>query len=250
MTHTLFSDEIKGKYFPLPVYDMFMIGFKTCMKLYNLGYRTIGDVANGDPALLRKHFKLFGLLIWSNANGIDHSPVRPYEARPRGIGNGMTLPADAASPEDAFPFLLSLCEISSQRLRASGMRAGVVSVGLRTNDFVFSSRQKTLSVPTQGTKNIYRMASCLLRDLWRGEPARGVSVRLSRLSPAGSLQLDMLGNEELRQQKIDGVVDSLRKKYGDSCLLRASSLHSGAPPVAVTTHKDYPKIKPNIMDGG
>ena len=248
-THELYSSELKEKYFPLPIHNLFMIGFRTCIKLYNLGYRKIGDVAKEDPELLRRHFKLFGLLIWSNANGVDHSPVRPYEDRPKGIGNGMTLPADAEIPADAYPFLMSLCEMSSQRLRAAGMRASVISVGMRTNEFTFESHQRKLPAPTQSTKEIYAISRLLYNELWKDVPVRTVSVRLSGLSSGGTVQLDMYGNEEIRQQRIDSCIDSIRLKYGDGCLRRARTINSGADPVAVTTHKAYPKIKPNIMNG-
>ncbi|HPJ21093.1 MAG TPA: DNA polymerase IV [Clostridia bacterium] len=248
-THELYSSELEEKYFPLPIHKLFMIGFRTCMKLYNLGYRKIGDVAHEDPKLLRKHFKLFGLLIWSNANGVDHSLVRPYDERPKGIGNGMTLPADAATPDDAYPFILSLCEISSQRLRAAGMQAYTVSLGIRTSDFRFNSHQRKLISPTQSTMEIYGICRMLYNELWDGTPARGLSVRLADLVPGGTIQLDMLGNQEARQQKIDSCIDDIRGKYGDSCLMRASTINTGAEPVAVTTHKKYPKIKPNILNG-
>ncbi|MFO7612077.1 MAG: DNA polymerase IV [Clostridia bacterium] len=248
-THVLYCSELQEKYFPLPVNNLFMIGFRTCVKLYSLGYRTIGDVAREDPVLLRKHFNLFGLLIWSNANGIDHSPVRPYEDRPKGIGNGMTMPADAENAMEAYPFLLSLCEIASQRLRAAGMRAFVISVGVRTNDFAYRSHQKKLSSPTQSTKEIYNVSRLLYNEMWKGVPTRAVSVRLSGLTADGVIQMDMNGNEELRQQKLDKCIDAVRNRFGDDCLQRARAIHSGAKPVAVTTHKDYPKIKPNIMNG-
>ena len=129
------------------------------------------------------------------------------------------------------------------------MRASVVSVGLRTNEFTFTSHQRKLTAPTQSTKEIYRICRQLYTELWKGVPIRTVSVRLSGLSPDGTLQLDMYGNEEIRQQKLDKCIDSMRTKYGDSCLGRARTIASGADAVAVTTHKAYPKIKPNIMNG-
>lgn len=248
-THELYSSELKEKYFPLPIHSLFMLGFRTCVKLYNMGYYKIGDVANEDPKLLRRHFKLFGLLIWSNANGVDSSPVRPYEDKPKGIGNGMTLPADAETTADAYPFLMSLCEMSAQRLRAAGMRASVISVGMRTNEFTFQSHQKKISTPTQSTKEIYTISRLLYNELWKDIPVRTISVRLSGLASDRTVQLDMYGNEEIRQQRLDKCIDSMRKKYGDECLSRARTIGSGADPVAVTTHKQYPKIKPNIMNG-
>ena len=96
---------------------------------------------------------------------------------------------------------------------------------------------------------IYNLCRILYNELWDGTPIRGISVRLAGLVPGGTIQIDMLGNKESRQQRIDSCIDGIREKYGDDCLRRASTINTGAESVAVTTHKKYPKIKPNIMNG-
>ena len=55
--HTLYSNEIKEKMWPLPVSDLFMIGKSSSRRLNELGILTIQDLALTDPNYLYKHFK-------------------------------------------------------------------------------------------------------------------------------------------------------------------------------------------------
>ena len=73
--HTLFEDEIKDKMWPLKTNDLFMLGKKTFPVLYNMGIKTIGDLAKSDMLLIQKRFGKFGKMMWEYANGIDNSPV-------------------------------------------------------------------------------------------------------------------------------------------------------------------------------
>ena len=55
--HTLFLNEVETKMYPLDVGDLLWIGKKTKEKLNLLGIKTIGDLANSDPADLYRYFK-------------------------------------------------------------------------------------------------------------------------------------------------------------------------------------------------
>ena len=52
--HTLYEYEIEDKMWTLPVSELFMIGRKTVPKLYNLGIKTIGDLAKTNKEFLSK----------------------------------------------------------------------------------------------------------------------------------------------------------------------------------------------------
>lgn len=64
--HTLFPEEIQAKMWPLPVEDLFMAGRSSVETLHKLEMRTIGDVAQADPAILELPFEK----PWKNALGI------------------------------------------------------------------------------------------------------------------------------------------------------------------------------------
>ncbi|MBN2853468.1 MAG: DNA polymerase IV [Clostridia bacterium] len=244
-THSLYKSELEEKYFHLPIYQLFMVGLKTCMKLYKLGYKTIGQVARENPEVLKQHFNLFGLLIWSYANGIDHSKVTLYEEKVKGIGNSTTLPADIEDISLLDPFLLSLTERCSYSLRMNQMYTGTIQIGIKTNDHRYQLHQKKLTYCTDNTNEIYNICKKLVREMVINKPIRHVQVRLTDLSSNSLYQLSLLNKENT----IDKYIDGIRNKYGDRMIKRAVFLHSGIDSMMEATNKNYPKIKNNIFNG-
>ena len=133
--HTLFEEEISTKMWSLPVSELFMLGKKTLPKLYNMGIKTIGDLAKQDKETMIKKFGKHGLMMWEFSNGIDNSEVHYLEEKPKGIGNSVTLPRDLVNIEEIEKVLLTLAEQVAYRLRKYKMYANVVNVQLRKKDF-------------------------------------------------------------------------------------------------------------------
>ena len=67
MLHTIFPEEIPSKMWPLPVEELFGVGRATSPKLRDRGIKTIGDLANADPNLLKLFLKSYGTPLWNFA---------------------------------------------------------------------------------------------------------------------------------------------------------------------------------------
>lgn len=93
-THTLFPAEIPAKLWPLPVRELFMVGRATEKRLKLMGIRTIGELANTDPAFLRSRLGKQGEIVWQFANGRDAGLVRQEAEANKGYGNSFTTPRD------------------------------------------------------------------------------------------------------------------------------------------------------------
>ena len=156
--HTLFEDEIKDKMWPLKTNDLFMLGKKTFPVLYNMGIKTIGDLAKSDMLLIQKRFGKFGKMMWEYANGIDNSPVNYIREKPKSISNSTTLPIDVTNIEKLYEVLFKLTESVTYRLRKEKLIASTVNVQIRTNKFEDSSHQGKLMNPTSNTIEIYEKA--------------------------------------------------------------------------------------------
>ena len=115
--HTLYTNEVESKMYPLPINDLFMIGKKTSEKLMNLGIKTIGDLANFPYDKLYPHFKNQAKFLINQARGIDDSIVDSETFIPKGISNEITLEKDITIKEELYPYLMSICEAISIRLR-------------------------------------------------------------------------------------------------------------------------------------
>lgn len=224
--HTLFEEEIEKKMWGLPVSELFMLGRKTVPKLYNMQIKTIGDLAKTDKEILRKKFGKHGIMMWEYANGIDNSEVNYIKEKPKGIGNSITLPRDIRKIEELEEILLRISEYVTYRLRKNEMLAKTVSVSLRTSDFKDKSHQATLGTATSNTKEIHKKAKELLYELYNKEEAiRLVGMRVDNLIDKNEVQLSLFDNvDNKKQEKIDNVVDRLKKKYGYDMISRAGRM--------------------------
>lgn len=223
--HTLFEYEIEDKMWNLPVSELFMIGKKTVPKLFNLGIKTIGDLAKADKEFIIKRFGKFGLMMWNYANGIDEQEVVSTPEEPKSIGNSVTLPADVTDTEEISKIILALCEQVSFRLRKHNLIANTVNVQLRTKDFVDYSHQKQLKYATSSTKEILETAKEVFKEMYKSEPIRLVGVRVDNLENKDEVQISFFTQEnDEKQEKIDNVLDNLKNKYGYNMVTRAGKL--------------------------
>lgn len=224
--HTLYEEEIPIKMWPLPVSELFMLGKKTVPKLYNMGIKTIGDLAKTDKEVMIKKFGKHGKLMWEYANGIDNSEVIYEESLPKGIGNSVTLPTDVREREKIEEILLTLAEQVTYRLRRYDLLATTVNIQLRTKEFKDISHQGKLSIETASTKEIYQKAKQLLKEFYHnGMPIRLVGLRVDHLVSKEEKQISFFDNEEHeKQEKIDQAIDKIKEKYGFGSITRAGKL--------------------------
>lgn len=230
--HTLFPEQIKDKMWPLPIRELYSVGKATEKKLLELGIRTIGELAKTDISILKAHFKKQGEVLHNYANGNDSSYVSSEEHINKGYGNSITLPQDISDYETAHLILLSLSETVCTRLRSHNVLAIQISVEIKDCNFISSSRQKKLVSPTAATMEIYETVTILFRELWNGHtPIRLLGVRAGLVTDDDSRQLNMFDmNSFEKLSKLDNTIDSIRKKFGDNSVIRASLLNSNIEP--------------------
>ncbi len=226
--HSLFPDEIPEKMWPLPVGDLLFVGKSTSRHLYNLGIRTIGELAAFDRDIIITHLGKHGKLIHDYANGIDPAPVVAEAPDAKGYGNSTTISHDVTDAQEARKYLLSLCESVGSRLRKNHVCAGVVAVSIKNAEFVRSSHQCTLTSPTNATNRLYDEVCHLFEECWDGSPIRLLGVSTSKISSESMRQLNLFdqlpSHENSRQEKLDSAIDKIRRKFGDDAIKRARFL--------------------------
>ena len=221
--HTLYEYEIEDKMWPLPVGELFGIGKKTVPKLYNLGIKTIGDLAKQDKDFMLRKFGKMGIYMVESANGIDDSEVNNKYEQPKSISNEVTLPKDITSLEELENLLVALGEQVSYRLRKHGLIASTVSVNLKTKDFNNYSHQKPLKFQTSSTKEILDVAVSILKEMYKGEPIRLIGLKVDKLESKDEKQISFFEKDD-KQEKLDLAVDSLKRKYGYNMVTRAGKM--------------------------
>lgn len=226
--HTLFEDEIKDKMWPLKTNDLFMLGKKTFPVLYNMGIKTIGDLAKSDMLLIQKRFGKFGKMMWEYANGIDNSPVNYIREKPKSISNSTTLPMDVTNIEKLYEVLFKLTESVTYRLRKEKLIASTVNVQIRTNKFEDSSHQGKLMNPTSNTIEIYEKAKELLKESYKhGVYVRLLGVRVDNLTKIEDKQFSFFEDvTEKKHERIDEILDKVKEKYGYNSITRGRGINT------------------------
>lgn len=244
--HTLFKEEMAKKMLKLPVGDLFMVGRRTEEKLHNLNINTIGELAEFDVNLIISKFHSHGKLIHDYANGIDNSEIRKSNyLEPKGIGNSTTIAYDVETKEEAQKILLSLTESVAMRLRKNKKLCGLVSISIKTSNFIYYSHQKPLNNPTDSTNLIFEGIKEAFELGWRGEKIRQLGVRLMKLCSNEYYQSTLFDYENVeKQRKLDKALDLVRNKYGKEVIIRSTFLHSGVKPLngGTGTDDNYPMM--------
>lgn len=229
--HTLFDDEIKAKMWPLPIEELFMLGKSSAVKLREMGINTIGDIATSDINMLIKKFKSHGKLMWEFANGIDNSEVSYMEHDAKSISSSTVLPYNYSNRDEMLKITRTLSMEVGRRLRESGMFAKNVSIWIKYSNFVKVSKQINLENVIHTDNDIYNTSVILFDKLWNKEDnVRGLCVGVGNLRNNNDKQLSLFdisnndNKKEVKDDKLQKVLDSIRSKYGDDKIMYADMI--------------------------
>ena len=221
--HTLFSNEVESKMFPLMVDDLFMIGKASSKKLHAMGINTIGELARYDEEKLILAFKSMGKMMHEYANGIDNSPVYYEREAAKSISSSTVLPYnyhDVVMIHDVIHDLS--CEIG-RKLRDNKKYASTIGVWIKYNYFEKNSRQLKLDFSISTDEEIYNNACNVFDDLWNHDSGiRSVCVFISGFSDERKKQLslfDLPSDDDVDNDKLQNVIDEIRDKYGNKVIV-------------------------------
>ena len=225
--HTLFPAEIPTKMWPLPVRDLLFLGKASEQKLIKAGIKTIGEMARyPETEIQRLLGEKTGHQLYEYANGRDDSPVRGEREEAKGYSAETTTEEDIVTYEQAFSLLLAQCDVVAARMRKDGKKCSCVSVTYRMLDFRTRSHQRKLENPTDVTEEIFEQVKNLLYECWQCQPLRLIGVALTDLTSDDFRQMSLFENTENheKQKKVDGVVDDIRKRFGNGMIVRGSTM--------------------------
>ena len=231
--HTLFSNEIKEKMWPLNVDELFMIGRSSSKKLHDLGINTIGELAKTDRELLTRHFKSMGKMMWEYANGIDNSEVESERGNPKSISTSIVLPYDYTNIDEIKKVLLYLSKETGRRLRKKKMYAANVSIWVKFHDFTKISKQTVLDNLINSDNDIYNYACNLILKVYNPDSdkrVRSLCVGVSNLTDKYKVQLSLIDNNvDQKENSIDDelkkALNDIKKKYGDKSITYADRIN-------------------------
>lgn len=220
------KDNYQDIIWPLPIEDLFYVGYRTAPKLRARGIGTIGDLAKLNLGYLRSFLGKQGELLWYFANGHDETEVMVGDSQSpiKSVGNGITAVRDMKDREDIKMVFQVLTESVATRLKQLGFKGDVISIGLRNTDLTGFSRQRKIDTATNIASEIMNVVMSLVDincDFKAGY--RAINVTVSHLRPDdGVEQLSLFLDQEERDKEkaIDIVMDKIRGKYGASKICR------------------------------
>jgi DNA polymerase IV len=185
------ESEIARRIWPLPARKVNGIGPKASAKLEALGVRTIGELAQAEPAWLVEHFgRNYGPWLLDAAHGRDERPVVTF-SEPKSISRETTFEHDLhaiRNRDELSRIFTELCAGVSADLRQKGYVGKTIGLKLRFDNFRTVTRDQTIAIPTDDAQAIRRAAGECLKRVTLDRRIRLLGVRVGALCPADAAQ--------------------------------------------------------------
>lgn len=215
---------------PLPARDLLFVGKRTDEVLRTLGIRTIGELAEASPDILKMKLGKAGLMLSKYARGEDDSPVEQVDRNDsKSIGNGYTFKHDLVGREQCRVGINYLSEEIGTKLRLRGLKCTGVQLSIKDEYLRTIQRCAPQVPPSDISDEIAETAFGILCREWSKErPVRMITVTAINLVRSDSLaeQIDLFsdGADERREKsgRRELAVDEIRRRFGNDSILRAS----------------------------
>jgi DNA polymerase-4 len=201
-----------------PLIDAWGIGERMKERLNVLGIYNLWQLKNFSPEKLKKVFGLYGYYLWANVNGIEISAVNSGEATPKSVGHSYALPKKTADKEYLLKVFAKLCEKTGRRLRALGMEARGIHVGMSYVREGGWGKSRKLPEKIFTTEEIFAQTENLINKIPMIFPVRLVAISVTDLSLLSSQASLFENNLGLKQLSL--AMDKLNDKYGEYTVVR------------------------------
>ena len=216
--------------------EVWGIGKRIAARLRSLHINNMYELAHTDPAILKNEFGVIGEQLFAISWGVDRSIIsEKYFPIMKNYGNSQILNRDYTNQREIEIVLREIGEQVGARIRAHRLQAGCISLFVGFSKYEQDGSRKGFNVqqkicPTNDNDLLVEEILALFRKNWHGETVRALGVNCSRLEPDNCQQLTFFvsATEQIKKRTINITVDKIRKKYGFTSLVKASSLSKGA----------------------
>lgn len=206
---------------PLPIKKIPMVGDQTHKKLLELGIRYVRTIQDMPIELMDKVMGKNGILLWKKAQGIDNSPVKPYNER-KSISSSLTLERDTIDVYKLKRILLAMAEKLAFSLRNGNKLTSCVTVTIRYSDFDTRTRQKRIPYTSLDHTLIQAVMELFDQLYNRRVLVRLVGVRYSHLI-SGTYQMRLF-EDTAEMIQLYQAMDKMRNRFGQNAVRRAAAM--------------------------
>lgn len=209
--------------------DFWGIGARTKMKLNRLGIYNLYDLSQYDVRQMKKRFNVIGEQLFFHAHGIDRTILSDkFVPKENSFSKNQILNRDYTNSYDVEVVIREITEENAMRLRKHSLTTSTVKLTIGYSKHTIEpgfSHQMAIEA-TDSSKKLVDYMIRLFRKFYKGYPVRVINVSFNKILPKQDYQLSLFESLEdvLKDEKLDKVIDIVRKKYGYTSLLHASSL--------------------------
>ncbi len=221
--------------------DFWGIGKGTQKRLNSMSIYTVKDLANANYYKLKKAMGVMGAQLYAHSWGIDRTFLgQNYKPKSKSLGNSQVLNRDYDKKSELEIVIREMGDQVASRLRKENKKAGVVSLWVGyslsyVDEYGRRGFHKQIKVnPTNSSKRIGATLLDIFNEFYDVQVVRNIGVTCSNLVDASTQQLNLFDpvDEIEKDDSFDEVVDTIRKKYGFTKLVYASSLVKGGRAIA------------------
>ncbi len=206
---------------PLSIKKIPMVGDKTYQLLRNMGIERVRTVQEMPMQVMQKVLGENGIALWRKANGIDNSPVEPYNER-KSISTECTFEKDTIDTDHLRRVLVSMTEKLCYQLRSEEKLTACVTVKIRYSDFNTYTMQARIPYTAIDNALIEKVKELFGKLFQKRMLIRLIGVRFSHLIQ-GSHQFDLFSDTG-EQVLLYQAMDRLKRRFGDEAVMRAAAL--------------------------
>ncbi len=203
---------------PLSVSKIPGAGEKTTAMLRSMGVEKIHTLQEMPVKLMERVMGENGIVLWKKANGIDNSPVEPYNER-KSISTEETFDSDTIDITFLKALLVKMVEKLAFQLRTENKLTACVTVKLRYSNFDTHTMQCRIPYTSNDHTLIARTKELFDKLYERRMLVRLLGVRFSHLVGGGH-QINLFEDSE-EIINLYQAMDKMRQKFGDGAVQRA-----------------------------
>ena len=203
---------------PLSVKKIPMVGDKTYHLLRSMGVEKVHTLQKMPIEMLEMVLGENGNMIWKKANGIDNSPVVPYQER-KSMSTEETFDTDTIDLNKLNSVFITMTEKLAYQLRSENKLTACITLKIRYTDFNTHTMQARIPY-TSCDHTLIAKAKELFEKLFNKRLLiRLIGVRFSHLVGGGH-QINLFeDSQEIIQ--LYQAMDRIRKRFGENKIHRA-----------------------------
>jgi DNA polymerase-4 len=208
---------------PLPVRKIPMVGDKTGLLLNRMGIRHIHTLQEMPLPVMEKAMGKNGISLWHKANGIDPSPIVPYQER-KSISLERTFQKDTTDVTKLDTLIVAMAENLAFQLRQGNKLTACITVKIRYSDFNTYTLQKRIPYTSNDDKLIDISKELFEKLFERRLLVRLIGLRFSHLVGGGH-QINLF-EDSAEKIRLYQAMDRMRNRFGSEAVKRAKTMES------------------------